>query len=153
MSNDFEVWRGKDLSGLFRDIYNNQRQTQSQIALLIDTLRPLVKNSGDAAVIVPLIKEYLDVSVKNDSHLVRLAAIVEKLYAAEKIIGGGDSGVLSESEKQKLLATAEEEVRKLTNGQDRAIKQLETNVTATRELVEARTEVESEDEDEEETEE
>lgn len=148
MANDFEVWKGKDLSGLFRDIYNNQRTTQSQIALLIDTLRPLVKNSGDAAVIVPLIKEYLDVSVKNDSHLVRLAAIVEKLYAAERIIGGGDGGILTESEKQKLLATAEEEVKRLTDGQGKALKQLETNAMATKELVEARTEIESEEEEE-----
>ena len=150
MSNDFEVWKGKDLSGLFRDIYNNQRTTQSQIALLIDTLRPLVKNSGDAAVIVPLIKEYLDVSVKNDSHLVRLAAIVEKLYAAEKIINGGDGGILTDAEKQKLLAGAEEEMGRLTSGQAKVIKQLENNSSAVKELTAA---IKGDEDAEEETEE
>lgn len=146
MSNDFEVWKGKDLSQLFRDIYNNQRTTQSQITILIDSLRPLIKNAGDAAVIVPLIRDYLDVSVKNDSHIVRLAAIVERLYAAEKLAGGGGDGMgaLSEEEKKQLMASAEEELKQLRGGSNDFQKQIETTKEKVKELTEG--DIEEEDE-------
>jgi hypothetical protein len=150
MANEFEVWKGKDLSALFRDIYNNQRDTKSQITILIDSLRPLIKNAGDAAVIVPLIKDYLDVSVKNDSNVVRLAAIVERLYAAEKL-GGGEDGNglgLTDAERRQLEASAEEELKKLRGGGTDFQKQIET----TKQEVARLTAPESETEDEVETE-
>lgn len=146
MANDFEVWKGKELSQLFRDIYNNQRTTQSQITILIDSLKPLIKSAGDAAVIVPLIRDYLDVSVKNDSHIVRLAAIVERLYAAEKIGGaGGDGmGILSDSEKKQLMESAEEELRQLRGGSAEFQKQIETTKEEVKKLTEGDVEEEPE---------
>jgi len=135
MANDYEVWKGKELSQLFRDIYNNQRTTQSQITILIDSLRPLIKNAGDAAVIVPLIRDYLDVSVKNDSHIVRLAAIVERLYAAEKLVGS-ESGIsmLSEEEKAALMKSAEDELKQIRGGHAEVQKQLDTTKDATKQI-------------------
>ena len=145
MANDFEVWKGKELSSLFRDIYNNQRSTQSQITILIDSLRPLIKNAGDAAVIVPLIRDYLDVSVKNDSHVVRLAAIVERLYAAEKLSGGsGDTGILSEAEKQQLLESAETELKALRGGSEELQKQIEEKKEEVKRLTEGDVEEDAE---------
>jgi len=137
MANDFEVFKGKDLGQLFRDIYNNQRTTQSQITILIDSLRPLIKNAGDAAVIVPLIRDYLDVSVKNDSHIVRLAAIVERLYAAEKLTSAdGGIGMLSEAEKENLLKAAGEELNQIRGGQTEVQKQVEAKKSEVAQITE-----------------
>jgi hypothetical protein len=56
---------------------------------------------------VPLIKEYLEVSVKNDEHLVRLASIVQRLLiAADK--GDKDDGLLSDAERKQLLSEAQD---------------------------------------------
>ena len=148
MSTDFEVWKGKDLSDLFRDIYRNQRTTQSQITILIDSLRPLIKNAGDAAVIVPLIRDYLDVSVKNDSHIVRLAAIVERLYAAVKLSGSEPGvGMLSDEERNALMKSAEEELAKLRGGHDEVQKKLDGSKDVVKQLTDG---VDNEDSTEEE---
>ena len=65
----------------------------------------MIKNIGDATVIVPLIKEYLEVGVKNDEHLVKLAAVVQRLVSTNNKVQAetGQSWLLSEEEKQQLL--------------------------------------------------
>lgn len=132
---NYEAWQGKDLSDIFRDIYKNQKQTQSQIHILIDSLRPLIKTAGDAAVIVPLIRDYLDVSVKNDSHIVRLASIVQRLYATDKLSdSSGAAGILTEDEKNRLLRQAEEELKEIRGNQDKISPQLESAKKAVAEL-------------------
>jgi predicted HTH domain antitoxin len=75
---------------------------------LISQLQPLIRNASDATIIVPLIKEYLDVAVKNDDHLVKLTAIVQRYISTTQTITG-DSSILSESEKVQLLKVAEKE--------------------------------------------
>ena len=66
---DTEIFKGKTLSSLLNDIYNNQLHTKSQIDLLCDELSKMIKNVSDVAVISPIIKDYLDVAVKNDDQL------------------------------------------------------------------------------------
>ena len=66
MNNEFELFKGTTFSDLMRDVYHNSKKKSRQIDTLIQELQPLVKNIGDATVIVPLIKDYLEVSVKND---------------------------------------------------------------------------------------
>ncbi len=78
-----------------------------QINQLIAQLQPLIKNASDATIIVPLIKEYLDVAVKNDDHLVKLTAIVQRYISTKQTITGADS-LLSDEEKQQLLRVAEQ---------------------------------------------
>ena len=73
---------------------------------MIAQLQPLIRNASDATVIVPLIKEYLDVAVKNDDHLVKLTAIVQRFISTKQTIAGAD-GLLSDEEKQQLLKVAE----------------------------------------------
>jgi hypothetical protein len=68
----------KTFSDLLKDIYSNSKNKEKQITILIEELRPLVKTLGDATVIVPLIKEYMDVGIKNDEMLVKMAAIVQR---------------------------------------------------------------------------
>lgn len=83
MNTSKEIFQGKTLSNLFEEIYHNSKQTKSQVHSLIAELKPLVESAGDATLIVPLIKEYLEVSVKNDDHLIKLATIIQRLEAIE----------------------------------------------------------------------
>ena len=106
MHKDDEIFKGKTFSDLMSDIYNNSKKKDRQIKLLIAQLEPMVKNLNDASVVVPLIKEYLDISVKNDDALIKLAAIVQRMM---KDANSGDEGGfgLSEEEKKQLISNAE----------------------------------------------
>jgi hypothetical protein len=111
--NDFELFKGTTFSDLMRDIYHNSKKKSRQIDGLIQDLKPFVKNAGDATVIVPIIKDYLEVSVKNDDALVKLAAVVQRIVSANsKADEGGEFG-LSDEERSRLLEQAEEEIQKI----------------------------------------
>jgi len=105
MDFDVEIFKGKSFSELMKDIYQNSSKKDRQINLLIAELKPLIKNIGDATVIVPLIKEYLEISVKNDEALVKLAAVVQRLISTNSRVQAetGNSWMLSEEEKKQLL--------------------------------------------------
>ena len=110
MSSNFEIFKGTSFSDLMKDIYHNSKKKERQINTLIQELQPLIKNIGDATIIVPLIKEYLDVAVKNDDALVKLAAVVQRLISSEnKVTGEGEFG-LSEAEREQLMEVAEQQL-------------------------------------------
>ena len=117
MHDEFELFKGTTFSDLMKDIYHNSKKKDRQINTLIQELQPLIKNIGDATVIVPLIKEYLDVSVKNDEHLVKLAAVVQRLVG-NALKDSGDEYGMSEEEKARLLQTAQEELDAIHKEQD-----------------------------------
>lgn len=103
---DFQLFPGKNLSDVFKDIYTNQLNKKKNISELIESLRKLIKNVGEAAVIAPIVKDLIEVSVKNDEHLIKLATIAQRLsLAAGK--NKGQEGYLSEAEKQQLLSEIE----------------------------------------------
>jgi len=104
---DKEIFKGKTFSGLMEDIYTNSIKKEKQITSLIKDLQPMIKSIGDATVVVPIIKEYLEVAVKNDEHLIKMAAIVQRAQArAESTETGGM--LLTEEEKKHLLETVQE---------------------------------------------
>ena len=96
----------KSFSDLLKEIHGNQRKKAKQLAQLIAELRPLVQSLGDATVVVPLIKEYMEISVKNDDHLLKMAAIVQRLSTGN--INSGDGGLLTEEEMAQLQDLTEE---------------------------------------------
>ena len=110
MDFDVEIFKGKSFSDLMKDIYSNSSKKDRQINMMIGELRPLIKNVGDATVIVPLIKEYLEVGVKNDEHLVKLAAVVQRLVSTSNKVQAetGNSWMLSEEEKKQLMGELDE---------------------------------------------
>ena len=107
MDKDSTLFKDKSFSDIMSDIYSNQKKKDRQIKLLIAQLEPMVKNLNDAAVVVPLIKEYLDISVKNDDALIKLAAIVQRMM---KDSNSGEAGglILSDEEKRQLMDAIEE---------------------------------------------
>ncbi len=106
MDKDTELFKGKTFSDIMSDVYNNSKKKDRQLKLLIAQLEPLVKNLQDATVIVPLIKEYMEVAVKNDDQIVKLAAIVQRMMKDAN--SGEDGGFgLTEEEKKQLMSNAE----------------------------------------------
>jgi argininosuccinate lyase len=115
MSTDFELFPGKNLSGLFQDIYQNQVNKKQKISSMIDEFKKMVRHAGDVAVMGPLIKDLIDSSVKNDDHLIKLATIAQRIVAADKK-SEGEAGFLSAEERAQLLAEidqVQEEVKRM----------------------------------------
>ena len=100
------LFDNKSFSDLLKEIHNNQNKKKKQLASLIAELRPLVQSLGDATVVVPLIKEYMEISVKNDDQLIKMAAIVQRLSSGAS--SNGDGGLLTEEELNQLQEVAEE---------------------------------------------
>jgi uncharacterized membrane protein len=108
MDLDFELYKGKKYSSVLKDIVINSDDKRNQIDILISDLRSMIKTANDAIVIVPLIKDYLDVGVRNDEQLVKLAAIVQRLISSSTQTGEGESGfALSDAERKQLMEEAE----------------------------------------------
>ena len=61
----------------------------------------MIQDIGDATLVVPLLKEYLEISVKNDEQLIKMATIIQRAVQNE----GQDDGNfgMTEEEKQQLL--------------------------------------------------
>lgn len=110
MDQSHELFKGVTFSDLMSDVYHNSRKKSMQINKLIDELKNLIKTTSDATIVVPLIKEYLDISVKNDDHLVKLAGIVQRFLSAKQKIQSDDEYYgLSDEEKQQLINQAQSE--------------------------------------------
>lgn len=106
MDFEFEIYKGKRFSSLLKDIVLNSEDRNDTIQKLIEDLRIMVKTPNDAIIIIPLIKEYLDVTVKNDEQLVKLAAIVQRLASNSAGKDGEGSFGLSEEERKQLMEEA-----------------------------------------------
>ena len=96
----------KSFSDLLKEIHGNQKKKAKQLAQLISELKPLLQTLGVATVVVPLIKEYMEISVKNDDQLIKMAAIVQRLSTGTA--NSGDSGLLTEEEMAQLQELTEE---------------------------------------------
>ena len=110
MSQQFEktVFGTKKFSDLLEEIYTNQKRREAQVTALISELKPMVTDIGDATLIVPLIKEYMEIGVKNDDALIKMATLVQR--ALNSTTEDGGLGI-SDEEKAQLL----EEMEKLQN--------------------------------------
>ena len=113
---DIEVFGGKSLSDLLKDIYDNSVEKKTQINKLTEELSKFVNRVTDVAVISPIIKEYLDVGVKNDEQLIKIAQVAAKLVGATTKEG---DEILSEKEKQELLATINDTVKDLQTSSEK----------------------------------
>ena len=106
MSLDKEIFKGKTLSDLFGEIYDNSKETKGQVKALIGELKPLIENIGDATLLVPMIKEYMEIGVKNDEALIKMAAIIQRIESAQA--KGNDGDMWDPSELADLLENSEE---------------------------------------------
>ena len=118
MSDKNEIFKGKTFQDLTKDIYENSQKKKLQIDLLIQEIHGMITTIDDAVAVAPIIKEYMEVSVKNDEHLVKLAGVLQRILNKSK--GESDeSSLLSESEKEELMLTLQETVDDLQNEKTR----------------------------------
>jgi len=96
------IWGKKKFSDILEEIYNNQKKKEVQISALIGELKPLINDIGDATLIVPLIKEYMELGIKNDEQLIKMATIIQRAVNSESSDDGNFG--MTEGEKAQLLA-------------------------------------------------
>ena len=95
----------KNFSDLLKEIHTNQKDKETQLRSLIEGLKPLINSPGEATIIVPLIKEYMELAIKNDDALIKMAGIVQR--AMNSKIADGDE-LLSEEDKEMLFSSLQE---------------------------------------------
>jgi hypothetical protein len=108
MDKDTVIFSDKSFSDVLADIYNTSKKKELQINKLVEQLSSMIKSLNDASLVVPLIKEYLEVSVKNDEHIVRLAAILQRLILSAGNRNTSDEFSLTDEEKRQLMDEAED---------------------------------------------
>ena len=119
MAIDYEIFEGKSLSSLFKDIYDNTEYNKKQLDILTKELVQFIKDGDTAVQIVPMIKEYLEIFVKKDDQLVKMAGIVQRLISTEQKAGSEDEYGLSEEEKNQLLSNLEDSVKDIQEESDK----------------------------------
>ena len=127
MSTHFELFPGKNLSGLFEDIYNNQQNKKQRISELIAEMKKVIRHSGDMAVIGPIIKDLVDTSVRNDESLIKMAAIAQRMIASKDKVEG-DTGFLTDKEKEQLLSQLEDTIAEVSDEHDTKVDELTNEV-------------------------
>ena len=99
------IFKSKKFSDILEEIYNNQQKKDKQVSALINELKPLISDIGDATLVVPLIKEYMEISVKNDDLLIKMAALAQRAMAT---VSSDGSLTISDEEKEQLLSAMNE---------------------------------------------
>ena len=125
MAIDYEIFDGKSLSSLFKDIYDNTEYNRKQLDVLTKELVQFIKDGDTAVQIVPMIKEYLEINVKNDDQLVKMAGIVQRLISAESRAGSEDEFGLSDKEKEQLLSGIETTIKDIQEESDKIHSKIE----------------------------
>jgi|TARA_B100001094_G_C18101491_1_gene756008 hypothetical protein len=95
------IFKNKKFSDILSEIYDNQKKKETQITGLISELKPLISDIGDATLIVPLIKEYMEIGVRNDEQLIKMATIVQRVVNNSN---NEDTLGITEAEKEELMA-------------------------------------------------
>ena len=114
MSNDYEIFEGKTLSDVLKDIYDNSKTNKQQLEVLMKEVVGFIKDGDTAVQIIPMLKEYLEINVKNDEQLDKLATVVQRIMAAEKRVSdSGEEFGLSDAEKEQLMNAIESDVQEL----------------------------------------
>tara|TARA_A100001201_G_scaffold18931_1_gene21272 strand:+ start:1283 stop:1675 length:393 start_codon:yes stop_codon:yes gene_type:complete len=119
MKSKDEIFEGKSFSDLTHDIYKNTSDRKKQIDLLISEIHGFITTIDDVVLVAPIIKEYMDVAVKNDEHLVKLASVIQRIMAKSSS-SDEDSLLLSEQEKEDLINALQEDVNDLQKINDKA---------------------------------
>ena len=129
MKSKDEIFEGKSFQDLTKDIYKNTTDRKKQIDLLISEIHGFITTIDDVVLVAPIIKEYMDVAVKNDEHLVKLAGVIQRILSKSS---GGDeeSLLLSDAEKEDLISALQEDVKDIQKESDRidALKQKSENL-------------------------
>ena len=118
MADKNEIFKGKTFQDLTKDIYENTQKKKTQIDLLISEIHGFIQTIDDVVMVAPIIKDYMEVSVKNDEHLVKLAGVLQRIISKSSGVEE-ESMLLSDSEKDELMSTLQDTVNDLQSESDR----------------------------------
>ena len=120
MENDIKLFGDKNFSDLSEEIYNNTKLKKTQIDLLIQEVHGYIQGIEDIAIVGPIIKELMDVGIKNDDNLVKLATLYQRIMS-KQTVDDSDVGLLSEEEKEQLMASLEDVADDLQKKKDEIV--------------------------------
>jgi PDZ domain-containing secreted protein len=114
------LYDGKSLSDIFSEIHKNTDAKRSQINAYITKLVSLIRTPEDATIIGPVVHGFLEVTVKNDEHLVKIAQIAQKIVALSGKNTSSTHDFITEEEKQQLLREISLDIEELEVASERA---------------------------------
>ena len=117
MEKDFKIFGDKNFSDLSQEIYENNKLKKTQIDLLIQEVHGYIQGIEDIAIVGPIIKELMAVGIKNDDNLVKLATLYQRIMS-KQTVDESDVGLLSEEEKEQLMASLEDVAEDLQKKRD-----------------------------------
>jgi hypothetical protein len=118
---DIKLFGDTSLSDIFKQAHKRTKDTDKQINDLIDTLKPLASsNAGSAVMLMPTVKDLIDVNVKNNEQLIKMAGIAQR--AATANANSSQDAFFDPSEIQQLI----EEQRVIQIDGQKLLEQTET---------------------------
>ena len=117
MDNDIKIFGDKNFSDLSQEIYENNKLKKTQIDLLIQEVHGYIQGIEDIAIVGPIINKLMDVGIKNDDNLVKLATLYQRIMSKQTIDESGVS-LLSDEEKEQLMASLEDVAEDLQKKKD-----------------------------------
>jgi len=120
MENDYKIFGDKNFSDLSEEIYENTKLKKTQIDLLIQEVHGYIQGIEDIAIVGPIIKELMDVGIRNDDNLVKLATIYQRIMS-KQTIDDSSAALLSEEEKEQLMSTLEDVTTDLQKKKDEIV--------------------------------
>ena len=130
MDNDIKIFGDKNFSDLSQEIYENNKLKKTQIDLLIQEVHGYIQGIEDIALVGPIIKELFDASIKNDDNLLKLATVIQRIMN-KQADAVDDTSLLSEDEKEELMASLEDAAASLQNKSD----EIQSSMTKVRKQV------------------
>ena len=118
MEKDFKIFGDKNFSDLSQEIYENSKLKKTQIELLVQEVHGYIQGIEDIAIVGPILKELLDVGVKNDDNLLKLATVIQRIMSKHQVVDDSDVGLLSEDEKEELMNSLEDAATELQKKSD-----------------------------------
>ena len=123
MEKDFKIFGDKNFSDLSQEIYENSKLKKTQIDLLVQEVHGYIQGIEDIAIVGPILKELMDVGVKNDDNLLKLTTVIQRIMN-KQADAVEDTSLLSESEKEELMASLEDAAASLQSKSDELTKDI-----------------------------
>jgi len=118
MEKDFKIFGDKNFSDLSQEIYENSKLKKTQIELLVQEVHGYIQGIEDIAIVGPILKELLDVGVKNDDNLLKLATVIQRIMSKHQVVDDSDVSLLSDDEKEELMNSLEDAATELQKKSD-----------------------------------
>lgn len=91
------------LDQLYKQIVDNSRENRKQIKGTIQEISGLIEDVTDLQLLSPQVTTYMNLLVKNDQILLKLATALTKINNNRKLMQDDGDGQLSQKEKKQLI--------------------------------------------------